>query len=172
LSRQRGLFQEPKSQAKGEGLWRLQQGKKRKAPFGLGENQETRGTAAKEIVREVCALWFFGPKEKGSCSRAESFCFFSKKRGGSREGENGPGEKVPAEGDLFFFQGRGRGGLCLGNGEKMGLWFPKERGAAARRSRKSKGRGLAVRVEEGLGTVGPCPRLWGRRKSQKIPFVV
>ena len=42
LSRQRGLFQEPKSQAKREGLWRLQQGKKRKAPFGLGENQETR----------------------------------------------------------------------------------------------------------------------------------
>jgi hypothetical protein len=25
---------------------------------------------------------------------AESFCFFSKKRGGSREDENGPGEKV------------------------------------------------------------------------------
>lgn len=26
--------------------------------------------AAKEIVREVCALWFFSPKERGSCSRA------------------------------------------------------------------------------------------------------
>jgi hypothetical protein len=46
LSRQRGLFQEPKSQAKGEGLWRLQQGKKRKAPFGLGEDQESKGTTA------------------------------------------------------------------------------------------------------------------------------
>ncbi|KAH8517867.1 hypothetical protein H0E87_005687, partial [Populus deltoides] len=75
----------------------------------------------------LCSL-VFGPKEKGSCSLAESFCFFSKKRGGSREDENGPGEKVPAEGDLFFFQGRGRGDLCLGNGEKMGLWFPRERG--------------------------------------------
>jgi len=23
---------------------------------------------------------------------------------------------------------KGEGGFCLGNGEKMGLWFPKERG--------------------------------------------
>ncbi|KAI5579130.1 hypothetical protein BDE02_08G071100 [Populus trichocarpa] len=79
LSRQRGLFQEPKSQAKGEGLWRLQQGKKRKAPFGLGENQETRGTTAKEIVREVCALWFLARKRRGAAVGLRVFAFFKEK---------------------------------------------------------------------------------------------
>jgi len=49
LSRQRGVLQEPKSQAKGEGFWRLQQGKKkRQAPFGLGENQGNGGPSKKD----------------------------------------------------------------------------------------------------------------------------
>jgi hypothetical protein len=37
----------------------------------LGENQETRGTAAKEIVREVCALWFLARKRRGAAVGAE-----------------------------------------------------------------------------------------------------
>ena len=81
--------------------------KKGKAPFGLGENQETRGTAAKEIVREVCALWFFGPKEKGSCSRAESFCFFQRKGAAPGKAKMAQGRRSQLRGICSFFKGGG-----------------------------------------------------------------
>ena len=96
---------------------------------------------------------------------------FSKKRGGSREDENGSGEKVPTEGDLFFFQGRGRDGLCLGNGEKMGLWFPKERGGGCQEEPKIQGEGAGCESGRGTGDRGSLPTAVGKKKIPKIPHL-
>jgi len=53
---------------------------------------------------------------------AESFCFFSKKMGGSREDENGPGEKVADRSYVGEEKTKGKrlgGSSTRGNGAKL-----------------------------------------------------